>query len=61
MAVDDLGEDVGEVGLRINGIEFAGFDQRCDDGPMLGSSIGAGEERIFPIQCNRPDAALDDI
>ena len=61
MAVDDLGDDVGEVGLRIDGIEFAAFDQRCDDCPMLGSAIGAGEERILPVQCYRPDAALDDI
>ena len=28
---------------------------------MLGSAIGAGEERILPVQCYRPDAALDDI
>ena len=27
-----LREDVGEVGLRIDSIEFAAFDQRCDDG-----------------------------
>jgi hypothetical protein len=52
---------VGEVGLRLDGIEFAAFDQRCDDGPMLGSAIGPREERIFPVQCNRPDAAFDDI
>jgi hypothetical protein len=61
MAVDDFGDHVGEVGLRLDGIEFAAFDQRCDDGPMLGSAIGPREERIFPVQCNRPDAALDDI
>jgi hypothetical protein len=61
MAVDDLGDDVGEVGLRIDGIEFAAFDQGCGDCPMLGSAIGAGEERILPVQCYRPDAALDDI
>ena len=39
MAVDDPGDDVGEVGLRIDGVEFAGFDERSDDGPMLGSFI----------------------
>ncbi len=61
MAVDDLGDDVGKVGLRIDGIEFAAFDQRRDNGPMLSATIGAGEERIFPSQCNWSDAALDDI
>ena len=61
MAINDLGDDVGEVGLRIDGVEFAAFDQRCGDCPILGSAIGAGEERILPVQCYRPDAALDDI
>ena len=50
-----------EIGVRIDGVEFAGFDQRCDDRPMLAAAIGAGEERILPIQCDGPDAALDDI
>ena len=61
MPVDDVGEDFREVGLRIDGIEFAALDQRCDDGPILGSAIRAGEECILPVQCNRPNAALDDI
>ena len=27
MAVDDLGDDVGEIDLRIDGIKFAALDQ----------------------------------
>ena len=61
MAVDDLGDDVGEISVGIDAVEFAGFDQRCDDRPILGTAIGAGEQRIFAIQCNRPDAPLHDI
>ena len=61
VAIDDLGDDVGEIGLRIDGVEFAAFDQRCDNRPILSSTIGAGEERVFSIQCNRPDAPLNDI
>ena len=54
MAVDDLGEHVGELGVRIDVVELAGLDQRGDDGPMLGAAIGAGEERILPVECHCP-------
>jgi hypothetical protein len=39
MAVDDAADDVGEIGGWLDGVEFAGFDERSDDGPMLGSFI----------------------
>ena len=28
---------------------------------MLTAAIGAGKQRILPVQCYRSDAALDDI
>ena len=28
---------------------------------MLAAAIGAGEQRILPVECYRSDAALDDI
>jgi len=59
--VGDLGDDVGEVELRIDITEFAGLDEGRDDRPMLTAAIGAGEQRILPVQCYRPDATLDDI
>ena len=43
MAVDDAGNDVGEVGVRFDAEELAGFDQRSDHRPMLGTAVGAGE------------------
>lgn len=62
MAVDDAGDDIGEIGLRVvDGVELAGFDERGDDGPMLAAAIGAGEERILAIECDRPDGSLDDV
>ena len=61
MAVDDLREDVGHIGLRIDAIEFAGFDERRDDRPVLCAAVGAGEERIFAIEGNGSDGAFDDI
>ena len=61
MAVDDPGDDVGEVGLRIDGVEFAGFDQRGDDRPVLATAVGAGEERILTIEGDGADGAFDDV
>lgn len=29
-----------------------GFDQRSDDGPMFPAAIGAGEQRVLPVQRN---------
>jgi hypothetical protein len=42
MTVNDPGEDVGEVGQRIDVVEFAGFYERSDGGPMLGTAVGRG-------------------
>jgi len=33
--IDELGEHVGEVSLRIDAIQFAGFDERSNAGPVL--------------------------
>jgi hypothetical protein len=55
MAVDDPGEDVGEVGLGIDAVELASLDERGDDGPMFSAAIGAGEERILAIEGNGTD------
>ena len=37
VAVDDLCDDAGEIGVRFDLAQFAGFDQGSDDRPMLGS------------------------
>ena len=43
MAVDDAGNHVGEVTVRLDAEELAGFDQRGDHRPMLGTAVRAGE------------------
>jgi hypothetical protein len=58
MAVDDLGEDIGQIGLGIDGIHFAGCDQRGQDCPMFATAIGAGEEMILAPERNGTDGAL---
>ena len=61
MAGDDACDDVGDVGLRVDAVEFAGFHERGDDGPVLGTAVRAGEECIFAIECDRPDGALNNV
>jgi hypothetical protein len=61
MAVDDFGERVGEIGLRIDAREFAGLDQRGEDRPVFSPAVGAREERILAIECDGTDRALDDV
>lgn len=36
-------------------VELAGFDQGRDDGPVLGATIGAGEQRVFGIERDEAD------
>ena len=50
MAVDDAGDDVGEVAMRLDLDELAGLDQRSDAGPILGSVVVPGKERVFAVE-----------
>ena len=61
MVVDDLGDHVGEIGVRVDAVEFAGLDQRCDDRPMLAAAIRPGEQRILSVQRDGSNAALHHI
>ena len=61
VAVDDAGDDVGEVGVRIDADKLAGFDQRSDHGPVLGTAVGTGEESVLAIEGQGPDRALDGV
>src|ERR1700676_864857 len=59
--VDQLGENVGQIGLRVDAVELAGLDDRGDAGPILRALIMPGEQRILAIENNRADASLDDV
>ena len=61
MAIDDAGDDVGEVAVGLDVDQFAGRDQRGDDGPMFGTAVRAGEQGVLAGQGKRPDGALDDV
>ena len=50
MAVDDFGDDVGEIGEGIDAAELARLDQRGDNRPMLAAAVGAREQSILAIE-----------
>ena len=57
----DGGQDTGKVAMGFDSVEFAGLDQGCDDGPVLRSGIMACEERIFAVEGDGTDGALDGV
>src|SRR5207253_1891075 len=59
--IDELGKHVGEVGLRIDAIQFAGLDERSKASPVLRPLIVAGEEGVFSIEHNRTDTSFHDV
>ncbi len=61
MPIDDFVEDIGRVGKRIDIVQLASLDQGGDHCPMLGTAVGACEQRIFPIEGDRTDRAFDGI
>src|SRR3954447_21735385 len=59
--VDELGQHVGQVSMRIDAVQFAGLNQRCEHRPVFRPFIRAGEEGVFSVESNRAHAALDGI
>ena len=59
--IDELVEDVGDVGLRLDVVELARLDQRRDAGPVFGPLVMTSEERVLAIENDRADAALDNV
>lgn len=47
--------------MRFDPVEFAGFDQGRDDRPILRPGIMASEERVFAVEGDRTDGALDGV
>lgn len=58
MTVDDGGERGGQVGERIDGIQFAGLNERGDGRPVLSSRVMSSKKCILAIESNRPDGPL---
>jgi len=54
VSLGDSCQGTGQIAMRLDPVELAGFDQRCDDGPVLCAIIMSGEERVFAIQGQFP-------
>jgi hypothetical protein len=61
MTVDDPGEDVGQIPERVDVIQFAGFDQSSDGGPMLGAAVRTPEQCILSVERDRADRAFNGV
>jgi hypothetical protein len=45
--VDELAEHVGQIGFGVYAVQFARFDQRRENGPVLGAQVVAGKRAFF--------------
>lgn len=61
VAIDDGCERIGQIGVRIDTVQFAGLDQGSDDAPVCGSGVVASEERVFAVQSYGTDRAFHGI
>ncbi len=46
MSVDDSCEDAGQIGVWLDAVQFAGFNERREHGPVLRPGVVACEERL---------------
>jgi hypothetical protein len=58
---DEPVENAGDVGLRLDVVELARFNERGDASPVFRSLVMTSEERVLAIENNRVDAAFDDL
>ena len=61
MAADELGDDIFDVGLGLDGVELAGGDERGQHRPVLGSAFSAREEAVLSRESQGPDRLLDRV
>ena len=50
MTVDDPGQDVGEIGKRVDVVELAGLYQRRDGSPVFRTTIRSGKQSVFATE-----------
>jgi hypothetical protein len=61
VACGDGGQDTCQIAMRLNPVEFTGFDQGRDDGPVLCASIMSSEERVFAVERYGTDGAFNGV
>jgi hypothetical protein len=61
MSIDHARQDVGEVSVGFDAVEFAGFDQRADCCPACPAAVTAGEQMVLAAERHRADRPLDRV
>ena len=61
MAAYDAGDDIGEVGLWIDIVQFGRLDERGQNRPVLGAAVGTREQGVLAVQRQGADGALDGV
>ena len=59
--IDELVEDVSDIGLRFDVVELARLNQRSDAGPVVSALVMPSKQRILAIEHEGPDTALDNV
>ena len=47
--------------MRIDAAQLAVFDERGDHRPVVATFVRSGEQGVFAIEGQRPNAAFDDV
>ena len=61
MTIGESDERCGQPIVRVDAVQLAALDEGGDHRPVVAAFVRAGEQRIFAIQGQGPDASLDRI
>ena len=61
MSVGDGFEGAAEIGVWVDVVDFAGFDQRCHARPSAAALVMAGAEGVLAVQGDRADGIFDGV
>lgn len=61
VAIGKACERRGQPCVRVDASEFAVFDERGDDDPVVAALVGASKQCVLAVQSKRADGALDDV
>lgn len=60
-AIDEAGQQLGEVALRVDAVQLACLDQGGEIRPAAAPLIAAGEQGVLSADHQGPDGALDGV
>ena len=58
ISFDHAREHVVEISVRLDAVQFAGFDQRADDCPSIAATIAPGKEMVLAAERHGADSTL---